>query len=156
MMQNVTFRSSSMCRKNNRDSFFRVLRQHRSSTFSLLLPVLFFRILDTFFSFAGHLLGEASFCGKSFWKSFKDCRIRCMKKRIGSRTRFSYHQKFQVNYSCFFGLSLWPPWLNYAHSGMVWKIFLPLHKLEDIVVLDQATGVDPQGQLQENGLRSWT
>ena len=33
--------------------------------------------------------------------------------------------------------------------------FVPLHKLVDIVVLDHATDVDLQGQLQANGLRSW-
>ena len=40
---------------------------------------------------------------------------------------------------------------------LVWfeRFFLPLHKLHDIVVLNQATGVDSQGQLQANGLRSW-
>ena len=116
MMQNITFWSLGMCRKHNRDTFLG-FKWHRSFnfslSFSLLIPILFYQILDLFFSFAEHLLGFI-LVGKFFGKSL---RTRCLKKKVGSGTRFSY--------TCFFGLFLWPPWLNHAHSGIIWKISSP-------------------------------
>ena len=108
-----------------------------------LLPVLFYQILDLFFSFAENLLGFI-LVGKFFGK---DLRTRCLKKWI------------------FIGIFWWTihAFLAFFSSLLDWIMlilaslerFLPLHKLVDIVVLDHATDVDPQGQLQANGLRSW-
>ena len=101
MMQNITFWSSGMCRKHNRDSFLG-FKWHRgfnfSLSFSLLLPILFYQILDLFFSFAEHLLGFI-LVGKFFGKTL---RTRCLKKKVGSGTRFSWE------FSCQLYMFFWP------------------------------------------------
>ena len=79
---------------------------------------LFFRFpCLIFFSLAGHLVGFISVGKKVFRKA-----LRWKERYVVSGTRFS--RKFS-DQCCnfFFRLFLRCSWLNYAHSGIVWKIF---------------------------------
>ena len=76
------------------------------------------------------------------------CRIRCLKKQVGGGTRFS--SEFTVQLYMIFSLFLWPPQLNHAHSGIVWKISSPAQ------VSWHCCPWPCQGQLRANGfIRSW-
>ena len=81
-----------------------------------------FAFLASFF-FSCWALSTFHFGGKSFRKAF---RILGLVERKGTPCRWvveqDFHGNFQVNVTFFFFLFLRCPWLNYAHSGMVWNI----------------------------------
>ena len=99
------------------------MSQQSSRLLSTCSPPLFFSLfLLHFCSFAGHLVGFI-LVGNCFRKAF---RILELNERKGRRVvEQDFHGNFQVNVTWFFYLYLQCPWLNWAHSGMVWKISSP-------------------------------
>ena len=75
-------------------------------------------LFSFFFSLAGHLVGFIL-----VWKVFRKAfRILGLDERKGGWVvEQGFHGNFQVNGTWFFCLSLRCPWLNCAHSCMVWK-----------------------------------
>ena len=104
-MQNISLRCSGIRRKQN----FQIS----------LLPSFFAYLASFLFSLAvGHLVGFI-LVAKVFSKVFRILGLDERKGRWGG-TRFLW--RFSGQCYIVFCLFLWCPWLNYAHSGMVWKI----------------------------------
>ena len=138
-MQNISLRCSGVRRKQN----FQIS----------LLPSFFAYLASFLFSLAlGHLVGFI-LVAKVFSKVFRILRLDERKGRwVG--TRFSW--RFSDQCYIVFCLFLWCPWLNYAHSGMVWKISSlctsKRTKLSLTIKTDDVTSgredVDPHGLLR--------
>ena len=127
-IQNISFWSSGMCRKQQ---FWDTVKVTQLSWLFLFpFSPLHFSFLMIFFCWA---FSRLHFGGKGFWERFWDLRIRWNKRWLDSGTRFSW--KFSGHYvplkSCLHNLSrlekkaktMMYPWLNCANSGMVWKVF---------------------------------
>ena len=97
----------------------KVTQQSWLLLFAFFPPLFFGFSYLIFFSLAGHLVGFI-LVGIVFRKAFRILGLGERKGRWAMEQDF--HADFQVNVTWFFCLFLRCPWLNCAHSGMVWKI----------------------------------
>ena len=75
--------------------------------------------------FTGHALGSLLIQMQNIsFRSLGMCRKQNFEIVVGVReTRFFWGIFRSMCYMCvFFAFYSWPPWLNHAHSGMVWKV----------------------------------
>ena len=109
-MQNISLRSSGMRRKQNFKQSWLLL-----FAFS---PPLFFRFSCLIFFFSCWAFSRLHYGGNSFRKAL---RILGLGERKG-RWVMRFSCRFSGQCYMVFRLFLRCPWLNCAHSGMVWKI----------------------------------
>ena len=92
-----------------------------SFAFSPWLPSCFTFLASLFFVFCWSLISRLHFGWKRFWKGFRIL-PGLVENKVWKVLEQDFHGNFRANFPCFFfRLFLWPPWLNCAHSGMVWN-----------------------------------
>ena len=153
-MQTISLRSSGMRRKPNFEIVFGFKSDTAVSTFTFrfLSSFLFSLFLPHFF-FSCWAFSRLHL-GRVFGKSFRILGLG--ERKVEWAIEQDFHGDFQANVTWFFCLFLRCPWLNCAHSGMVWKISSLCTslrtKLSLTVKTDHVTkgrkDVDPHGQLQ--------